>query len=811
MGKKKISPINEEFDFKLLVTIARKNLLWFAFFLLTAILVALLILRYTAPVFESTSIIQLSEQDNAKSVLSESKLKNFTDQGNKMASSIELMRSKVIIERVLRKLPLQVSYYSKGEILTSELYKQSPFVAEVRVKDSLIIGRQIVVDFLSEKNYSISYNSPSGKKLITKGPLESGVWYNNDDFELNLSIYDYETIKALQQDLSKDAFYFKINSINELAGEISKSLLITPLNTEAQTIQIKLKDKTQQKASDIVNGIAIEFNKYDLEKNSEVADKILDFIDNTIASIDIELSNSENSLEKFKKENKIVDPDLAATGIMRQMEEIQTEIYAYNHELNLFSKIRKEVAESADISKFLLSLSGRSDNNIISAYLGQLQDLLEKRDQIRLQATENSELYKAIQVQLENQLRLINKTITNEELNFKAKRESKLRDLEQIEKKLGIIPQQQAEYGRLTRLFTINEKFYSLLLEKKAEFSITRAGYVPQHIILQSDPGNAPPVSPKKALVISACLIIGFLAGFILIITRYLVYNEINSLEEVGQYTEAAMLGIVPKYKREIPISQLLVDKNPKSVISEAFRSIRTNLQFISNSEGAKTIALTSTISGEGKTFNAINLAGVIAFSGLKVVILDLDMRKPKIHLGFNVENNHGISTLLIGKDKPENCITKSSLANLDFITAGPIPPNPAELIINPRMETLLEYLKGMYDIIIIDLPPVGIVSDGIPIMQIVDYPLYILRANYSRKMFVAQINKLITENKVKNISVILNGVEMSKLKYGYGYGYSYGYGYGYGYSYGYGYYEEDEEPKTVLNHITGFFNRKKN
>ncbi len=197
-----------------------------------------------------------------------------------------------------------------------------------------------------------------------------------------------------------------------------------------------------------------------------------------------------------------------------------------------------------------------------------------------------------------------------------------------------------------------------------------------------------------------------------MIITRYLIYNEINALEEVGQYTDAALLGIIPKYKREIPISQLLVDKNPKSVISEAFRSVRTNLQFISSAEGAKIIAVTSTISGEGKTFNAINLAGVIAFSGLRVVILDLDMRKPKIHLGFNVENNHGISTLLIGRDTPEKCILKSSLANLDFITAGPIPPNPAELIINPKMDALLEHLKALYDVIIIDLPPVGIVSD---------------------------------------------------------------------------------------------------
>ena len=303
---------------------------------------------------------------------------------------------------------------------------------------------------------------------------------------------------------------------------------------------------------------------------------------------------------------------------------------------------------------------------------------------------------------------------------------------------------------------------------------------------------------------------IGFLISFIIIITRYLLYNEINSLEEIGQYTEASLLGIVPKYKREIPVSQLLVDKNPKSVISEAFRSIRTNLQFISNEDEPKILAVTSTISGEGKTFNAINLAGVVAFSGKKVIILDLDMRKPKIHIGFNVENERGMSTLLIGKDTVDNCIIHSSLANLDFITAGPIPPNPAELIINPKMNQLLDYLKTKYDIIIADLPPVGIVSDGVPILQIADYPLYILRANYSKKMFIAQLNKLMNENKIKNMSVILNGVEMSRLKYGYGYGYSYGYGYGYGYSYGYGYYEEDDEPVGFVDKLRKLIAKKR-
>ncbi|MBL7923113.1 MAG: polysaccharide biosynthesis tyrosine autokinase [Bacteroidia bacterium] len=809
MAKKKISPINEEFDFKLLVTIARKNTLWFALFILLAILSAYLVLRYTAPIYEATSVLQLSEQDKARSILDDAQIKRFTDQNNKLASSIELIRSKVIVERVLRKLPLQVSYFSKGEILTNELYKQSPFTVEFRIKDSSIIGATIIVDFLSANTYKLS--NIKGANQSKESTYKSDEWVNLPQADFRISIDDFATIQALQQDLSRDAFYFRINSLPAMADHIIKDLSVTPLNVEARTIQIKIKEKNQQKATDIVNGVAVEFNKYDLEKNSEVADKILDFIDNTIASIDIELSNSENSLERFKKENKIVNPEASASTILRQLDELQTELYAYDHELNLYANIRKDVNDNNEIGKFLLSLSGRSNDNQIVSQLSRLQDLIDQRDQVRIQATENSEVYKSILVRLKNQQELLTRILLNEEAQLKSRREIRLKEIQQIESKLGRIPQQQAEYGRLQRLFSINEKFYSMLLEKKAEFSITRAGYVPQHIILQEAKPNAPPVSPNKALIISASLIVGLLAGFILIITRYLLYNEINALEEVGQYTDAALLGIIPKYKREIPISQLLVDKNPKSVISEAFRSVRTNLQFISYGEGAKMIAVTSTISGEGKTFNAINLAGVIAFSGLKVVILDLDMRKPKIHLGFNVENNHGISTLLIGRDSPESCIMKSSLANLDFITAGPIPPNPAELIINPKMDDLLEYLKKIYDIIIVDLPPVGIVSDGIPMMQKADYPLYILRANYSRKMFIAQINKLITENKVKNLSIILNGVEMSRLKYGYGYGYSYGYGYGYGYSYGYGYYEDDEPPVSLVGRVTNLFSKKKN
>lgn len=809
MAKKKISPINEEFDFKLLVTIARKNSIALALILLTSIFAAILILRYTPPVYEATSVLQLTMEDQAKRILNANSFQEMRDENKMLASSIELIRSRVMVARTISKLPLDISYYAKGEVLTNELYKIAPFEVDYILRDSSLLETPIFIEFPSATTYRLSYNSISFSKLTNDKTYKTDTWVDLPGIRINVSVKNYPKIQELQEDVTSDIFFFKIRSPASVIDNVMRNLRVSTLNAQAQTVQIQFKDGNSLKACEIVNGIANEFNNYDLEKNSEVADRILRFIDNTIHGIDQNLRESEEQIKEFQRQNSMINTEESATKVLQDLDKLEEEIYAINKEFFLYEKIRDELKKDTDVSSFILSLSGSFENEDLREQLKAMQQLLEDRELIRLTMTEKSDAYQKIQFKLTNQRDLLIRLFDNEQRKLNSQKNFCLSELKNKEGALGKLPGQQAESTRLNRIYGINEKFYSLLLEKKAEFSITKAGYVPQHVIFEEAKPDKPPVSPKKPLVISACLAAGFILGFLLILIRYLLYNEINSLEEVGLYTDAALLGIVPKYKRDIPISQLLVDKNPKSIISESFRSIRTNLQFISYAQGAKMVAVTSTISGEGKTFNAINLAGVIAFSGKKVIILDLDMRKPKIHLGFNVENNHGMSTLLIGKDKPDDCITKSSLANLDFITAGPIPPNPAELIISPKMEELIDYLKNLYEIIIIDLPPVGIVSDGVPMLKRADYPIYILRANFSRKMFINQINKLIHENKVNNLSVILNGVEMSRIKYGYGYGYSYGYGYGYGYSYGYGYYEDDEAPKTFMGWLGSKFSRK--
>jgi capsular exopolysaccharide synthesis family protein len=412
----------------------------------------------------------------------------------------------------------------------------------------------------------------------------------------------------------------------------------------------------------------------------------------------------------------------------------------------------------------------------------QLQELLMQKETYYFDATKSSPQVKALDYKIDIQKKLLLESIANVNTTVSNKKKSLLEKAQMIESSFANAPSKEVEFARLLRHFSINEKFYTLLMEKRTEFSILKASFVPQNVILEKGYVNFSPVSPQKKIIYAAALFTAILIGLLLIIVRYLMHNTISSLNEIIRHTNASVsvLGIIPKYKNDIPVSQLVVNKNPKSIIAESYRTVRSNMQFISNKPGSKVVAISSTISGEGKTFIAINIAGIIAYSGKKVVILDLDMRKPKIHLGFGVQNIKGMSTILIEKDTIENCIQHSEMEFLDFITAGPIPPNPSELIISERMDYIINELKKTYDFIIIDNPPVGLVTDGISIIQKADYPIYVFRADYSKKNFIHNLDRLINENKVKNLSVILNGVDIDRSAYGYNYGYGYGYGYGY-------------------------------
>jgi capsular exopolysaccharide synthesis family protein len=282
--------------------------------------------------------------------------------------------------------------------------------------------------------------------------------------------------------------------------------------------------------------------------------------------------------------------------------------------------------------------------------------------------------------------------------------------------------------------------------------------------------------------------LIGFLTGLGFIFFKYLSYNDITSVQDLQTLlpAQANILGSVPIYRKKLKYSEIVVNESSKSRLAEAIRNIRANMSFIN--KDSKVIAVSSSISGEGKTFVILNLAGLIAASGKKTLVIDLDLRKPKVHHGFRAKNDNGMSNYISGLASFEEVINHSSITNLDFITAGLIPPNPSELIQSESFQVILSSLKEKYDVILIDNPPVGIVSDGIHILAQADIPIYVFKANYSKRIFAERVDELFKVQKLKSLNIILNGVESHHSIYGYGY--HYGYQYGYSKS---GYYSDDK------------------
>jgi tyrosine-protein kinase Etk/Wzc len=796
---KKISNINDEFDPTLLLVIARRNQLWVALVLIVCASAAVIYNRYTHPVFQSNAVLQL----NTGSTTAELMQYDPKIFDNNLASEIELIRSSVFLGRVVKRLDLTISYFKQGNILSFEQYKNCPYKIEAKRVSPNIYDIPCYVNFISPTEVKLTYEN-SQQRFSKTIPLNQWVKVPAID-SLKITIVNPKEFKGSDDILKSNNQYFLINNPEGLISYVSRNLVVTILNEPAKTIKILFNDRNANKAADIVNTMADEFLVFDVEKKSESASKTLAFLDTTINRLYDNLSTSEDELNKFKLENSIVDDNSenakfnANSGLINKIDQLEKDKLEIDFELKTLEVIEREIDKKINDVYGLIALSATSSNGTVTKLLNDLQTLLLARQNLLYDVTLNSSEIKAKDYQIEIQKKLIVASIASlkSSLMLKSKEYGdKIVESNQslLNKSLGY---DIIEYSRLKRQNQINEKYYNQLVIQKAELTVLRAGFVPQNMVLDYGTVSKSPVYPDKKVIVLSAILTWLLISLGLIVFRYLMHSQISNIGDIIKLTQVPILGFVPKFSEEIPVSQLIVDKKPKSLISEAFRSIRANLEFISNTPGSKLIAVTSTISGEGKTFVSINLGGIIAFSEKKVILVDLDMRKPKIHQGFDAPNDRGMSTILIGKDTIENCVQHSHLPNLDFITAGPIPPNPSELIISKKMDEVIEELKVKYDVIVVDNPPVGLVTDGIRLISMADYPIYILKANYSKKNFILNVEKLVNENNVTKLGIILNNVENNRNNYGYGYSYGYNYGYGYGYGYGYlygfGYYDEDK------------------
>lgn len=785
-----VNSLSSDLDFQRLLLVSDKSKGWVLLIIFISIISGLTYLRYTVPVYESSTVIQIVSNNTAQQVLS---VENPFEK-NDISAEVEFLKSKFLLERVLKKLPLDVSYFNKGQFLSFELYKSAPFIVEYNITDSSLYNKTFHFTVINENLISLSYLK--NNVLIEKEYNPSNIEIAGASFKIKLN--NYVSIVDMQNQLKQQEFTFVVNTTSSLVNNYISNLNISLINPSAQTIQISFRDNNATKAKDIAETLANEFKLYDVEKRSQSSRKILEFIEVQLDLAYNRLKLSESNIQEYKKQNNLSDVDQFNSLYLNKLNRFENDIIDLDLQLNVLKEIETKInsgKNELEVETLLPILAGTEYEASITAYISPLKELSLKRQRVLQESTPGNEAVKNIDQQIALHRKLLTETISSLRQKLFSKKQELLSKSGNIQNKFLNIPEKELEYARLQRMSSIDEKFFSLLLEKKTEFSISEAGFVPQHIILENAQIANSPISPKKKIVFITFLACGIVFSILFVLIRYLFYRTISSMGELEKILNAPInvLGGIPNYKKEMPVSQLIVNKNPKSLIAESFRNVRSNLQFISNSKGPKIIAITSTISGEGKTFISINIGGIFAFSGKKVIILDMDMRKPKIHLGFGIDNTKGMSSILIESEAYKDCINKSSLENLDFITAGPIPPNPSELIINGNIDVLLENLKNEYDYIIIDNPPVGLVTDGLSLMQKADYPIYVFRADYSKRLFAKNAEKLYYINKIKNLCAIVNGVDINKSYYGKGYNY------GYNTNYVNDYYIDDTQESTNI------------
>jgi capsular exopolysaccharide synthesis family protein len=764
----------DSIDFEKIAHILRKNWYWLFVFPALFLSLAYLYLRYTKPVFQSTSTLKMEIKNESEGI--GLRLDMMNSNVDNIAGELEVIRSPIIYEEVAKKLNLDVSYFAEGRILDNEVYGFSPISLVANVLNESVYGHRFYIQ--SEDNIYYILRRIHNKDLIAEYKGKFGETLVSNDFEFMIT-----SLKPLSEYSEK--IFFVVNSRAFTMSYLSSNLEAAILNPQAKTIGLSFKDFNATKARDVLNVLSEVYRMKSVEIKNRANKQKQEYLDEQIAKTEKELNAYETEMERFIIENKTNNIESKIGELVAKIQQLTEERIKLNVklqnliELELFVNHRfvgdKNIPILPDVDAGILS------------QITELNRLKLLRQEQELSETANTYSYQKFGIQIN----ALQKNISESIERYKQKIFKDMTEigkvLAEIEQNFYGLPSKITEFNKLKKKYETVQTYYNSLIQQKIQIGLAEAGTVPNFEVIA--PANTPsvPISPKKTLIYTVAGILGFVLSLLIIVGKYLLKNTIGSQNELEKLVMLPIMGSIPKYRKEkLDISKLVVHRSPKSVISESFRNIRTNLDFMFPNSGQekktspqKVISTTSTISGEGKTFVTINLGGIIAMSGLRVVIVDLDMRKPKVHLGLNGTNEKGISTILIGRHSLEECLRTTEIDNLSYIAAGPIPPNPSELVLREDFRELIKNLKELYDVVLIDTPPIGLVTDAMIIMQHVDVRLFVLRANYSKRLFAKNIQKITKIHQIQRAGLVLNFIE-SKGSYGYGYGYGYG-----------GYYEE--------------------
>ena len=745
--------------------------LWFVVGAFLALLGGYLFIKLSTPIYRTETTILVKDAKNNKLPEGASGIFDLSGIGgmnvNSIENEIEILKSKKLIEQVVKDLGLTAEVYQEAAFTKKELYKDtSPVIINVIGEKKDASDEQKKLDILLEikgnelilssdkmpdvirTTYNKTISLPNANIIIQKNPAYKGKKIE----ELLLKVYNTERI---------------VNYYREI-------LSIAPKDKDATVIGITLDLPIKAKTQDFLNKLVVVYNQDAInDKNSE-SKKTKDFIDERIAIIAKELGDVENEKQSFKTENQITDIatetkinlETNAQARARQLE-VDSQLELTNALMDYLSK-----QGNYQILPNNVGLSDASAGNVINSY----NQLIIERNRLLENSTAQNPVVIDITKKINSMRFSVMETLSKNRTGLQLERNKYLEEQGKLMSRISKVPTQEKLFRSIERQQQIKENLYLLLLQKREETQLSLAVTAPKAKIVDYAHSTEKPVAPKKLIIMLAALLVGIVLPFGVIYIKELLDNKIKTKHDIEKLSETVVLAELPKIRKG---ESDIVGRNDLSPMAEAFRILITNMNFmIPKKEKGKVVFVTSTIKGEGKTFASVNLALTLANPNRKVIIIGSDIRNPQLQrYDKNSRVYMGLTEFLYDENVTLDKVIHQSNMNphLDVIYSGAIPPNPTELLTNGRYQVLLETLKPLYDYIIVDTAPLMLVTDTFLFADLADTTLYVTRSNYTEEKLIDFANKNIKANKIKNVGFVLNDVSKSNLGYGNKYGYGYG------------------------------------
>ena len=794
------------FSFANIWSVIVLNWQWFVLSLLICLLSGWLYLRYTLPTYQMSARILIKNDNSQSSSTSQVNSGNqdfgFLSNSAGLNNEVEVIRSRVLLREVVKDLKLYVEYRDLNHIIKPLVYNNPPLLVDLDPLhlDSLDkILLQEVRSFKMELSHSGDYYILTGlllpgEKSFAKRFKRLPVSFKTDYGVLTLRSY------GTRQMNDNDKYEIILYPPLQVATRYLSALTVAPLSTQTSVAQLTIKDENYLRGMDFLRHIAICYNRQANADKNEIALRTEEFINDRMAKINSELGSTEGALEEFKRRNAVTNLNVDASQSVAKSSEYSSRLSDANTQIQMLDYLREFVTNPDNKNQIIPSNVGLTDG-ASTALIANYNKAVQDRNRMLKSATEEAPQVLTITSTINELQSSIQTALLQARKSADIARQGIQSEYAKYQGRISSTPVQERVLTQIGRQQDVKSGLYLMLLQKREENSIALAATADKGKLLD-EPLFEGKVKPKTAVVFFLAFVAGlFIPATILLLINLFRY-KIGGHDDVERLTSLDIVADVPVASESVKgTAGIVVKADRNHQIDEIFRSMRTNIQFLLK-EDQKVILFTSSMPGEGKTFNAANLAVSFALLGKKVILCGLDIRKPALGRLFNIsEKSEGITNLLsqgsvTAADVQQVIVPSGVNDSLDLLLAGPVPPNPTELLARQSFDQVMVFLREQYDYVILDTAPVGIVSDTLQISRAADLTVYICRADYTPKSNFALLNGLAEEQKLPNPCVVINGIDMSKRKYGYYYGYGrygkygrYGYGkYGYG-KYGYGKY----------------------